>query len=43
MRVQHWLDDNPNVLPRGFGWTCDNVALYRREADTWSAYKVWRE
>ena len=43
VRVQHWLDDNPGILPSGFCWTCDNVALFRREVDTWCAYKVWRE
>jgi len=41
--VQHWLNDNPGILPKGFCWRCDNVALFRREADTWCAYKVWRE
>lgn len=43
VHVQHWLDDNPGVLPNGFCWTCDNVALFRREADTWCAYKAWRQ
>ena len=43
VRVQHWLDDNPSVIPEGFSWTCDNVGLFRREGDAWTAYKVWRE
>jgi 2'-5' RNA ligase len=43
VRVQHWLDDNPQVLPKGFSWTCDNVGLYRREGEGWLPYKVWRQ
>jgi 2'-5' RNA ligase len=43
VRVAHWLEENPGALPDGFGWTCDNVGLYRREEDEWAAYKVWRE
>jgi 2'-5' RNA ligase len=43
VKVTHWLDANPGALPEGFAWTCDNVGLYRREGDAWTAYKVWRE
>jgi 2'-5' RNA ligase len=43
VRIQHWLDDNPQVLPKGFSWTCDNVGLYRREGEGWLPYKVWRQ
>jgi 2'-5' RNA ligase len=43
VRVQHWLNENPGILPHGFSWTCDNVGLFRREGDAWSPYKVWRE
>jgi 2'-5' RNA ligase len=42
VRVQHWLNDNPNILPNAFSWTCDNVTLFRRMEDTWCAYKAWR-
>jgi 2'-5' RNA ligase len=43
VRLQHWLNDNPDVLPGGFSWTCDSVSLFRCEAGAWCAYKVWRE
>ena len=40
--IDHWLNENPNGLPNGFSWTCDNVGLFRREGDRWTPYKVWR-
>jgi 2'-5' RNA ligase len=43
VRVQHWLNDSPGVLPQAFSWTCDNVGLFRREGDSWCPYKVWRQ
>ncbi|MGO9309092.1 MAG: 2'-5' RNA ligase family protein [Spirochaetia bacterium] len=43
VRVQHWLDDNPKILPDGFRWTCDNVSLFRREPGAWCASRVWKE
>ncbi len=39
--VERWREQNPGALPAGFSWTCDNVGLYRREGDVWTAYKVW--
>jgi 2'-5' RNA ligase len=42
VRVEHWLDENPDSLPKEFTWICDNVGLFRREEDTWTAHKVWR-
>jgi len=43
VNVEHWLNENPDRLPKGFSWTCDNVGLFRREGDTWTTYKVWRQ
>ena len=43
VRIEHWLDENPYNLPKGFTWACDNVGLFRREGDTWTPYKVWRQ
>ena len=42
-RIENWLTENPNSLPNEFSWTCTNVGLFRREGDTWTAYKLWRE
>ena len=43
VRIEHWLDEHPASLPKGFTWTCDNVGLFRREEETWTPYKVWRQ
>lgn len=43
VRIGHWLNENPEGLPPGFTWTCDNVGLFRRDGETWTAYKLWRE
>jgi 2'-5' RNA ligase len=42
-RIGRWISANPDCLPKEFSWTCDNVGLFRREGDTWTAYKLWRE
>jgi len=41
LRVREWLETNSSALPASLSWTCDNVGLYRREGDEWTAYKVW--
>ena len=41
-RIGQWLAGNPESLPKGFTWTCDNVGLFRRDGETWIPYKVWR-
>ena len=42
-RIDRWLHENPAGLPTAFSWTCDNVGLFRREGETWTAYKIWRQ
>jgi 2'-5' RNA ligase len=42
-RIEHWMNQNPEGLPRGFTWTCDNVGLFRLEGDIWTAYKRWHQ
>jgi hypothetical protein len=42
LRVTTWLRENPSALPESFSWTCDNVGLYRKQAEAWIPYKVWR-
>jgi 2'-5' RNA ligase len=41
-RLKEWLERDAAAVPAGFEWTCDNVGLYRRESDSWTAYQVWR-
>ncbi len=41
-RVRLWLDENPNGLPTGFQWSCDNVCLYRPQGDSWSLHAEWK-
>ena len=41
-RVRLWLDENPNGLPAGFRWLCDNVCLYWRGGDSWTLHTEWR-
>jgi 2'-5' RNA ligase len=41
--IERWLKENPDSFPQGFSWTCDNVGLFRRDGEAWTAYKLWRE
>ena len=43
LAIRSWLERTPGAIPTGFEWTCDNVGVFRREGDTWSAYKLWRQ
>jgi hypothetical protein len=43
LAIRTWLERTPGAIPVGFEWTCDNVGVFRREGDTWSAYKLWRQ
>jgi len=40
--IQQWWEKEPEVLPDGLQWSCDNIGLYRREQDAWIVFREWR-
>ncbi len=42
LRVGRFMDEHRGELPSGFEWTCDNVALYRRDGGLWVPHAVYR-
>lgn len=41
-RVARWIAANPERVPAGFRWTCDNVGLWRRGTERWEPFRVIR-
>jgi len=41
-RVDRWIKANPERVPAGFAWTCDNVGLWRRGNERWEPLRVIR-
>jgi 2'-5' RNA ligase len=40
--VRAWRDENPDALPAGFRWRCDNVGVYVRVGGLWTLHTEWR-
>lgn len=42
-KARRWFDEDPDALPGGFQWMCDNVGLFRREGAQWTLFRDWRQ
>lgn len=41
-RVARWIAANPDRVPSGFRWTCDNLGLWRRGDEAWEPFLIIR-